>query len=446
MFETCVSHAWAEMLKRRASESWCAEMFGLWPCTDLSHKELDLWTILDDWVIDILIKQKAMVWSASTGCCVSIEHAFFAEADAENLRLSSLMPKINFPAVMLKGSLIAKVQERAGHLGKRLEYMTPKSVGHHLCQSKVMIPAEAAPSLLEYCLLDAIRNKATYAERLALCHDALDVQFWPTMDGSLSACAEGMLLPRDMQEMQLFSGSRKSATLDLRKIKPNVVKLLDGLANPTTKIRHRSLDDLGTDWPIIYPHTCASGDCEVLPRPAAADPKIVDIWVWITARFETDEQRLPESMTNLWLLPINNHRIRRLISVGNTAPALLLQGDEPLSNLLMIMTKQDFQTVPPLVDSQLLPPGAFNILREQAKHMPVMSLATLDQLGGLMDWLVGAKARLITLDGEQRNQLLKYLEKLIRDMSFERIPVLNIADPMRQLPLFSKSICPAPFK
>ena len=38
---------------KRSLLSWQAESFGLWPRADLSH--CDLWTHLDDWVIDQII-------------------------------------------------------------------------------------------------------------------------------------------------------------------------------------------------------------------------------------------------------------------------------------------------------------------------------------------------------------------------------------------------------
>lgn len=67
------------------------------------------------------------------------------------------------------------------------------------------------------------------------------------------------MLPRDDAEMQLFSRSRDTKTLDISKMSPTVRKsLLSDIGNLAAVMKFRGLEDLAIDWPVMYP---------MVPRP-----------------------------------------------------------------------------------------------------------------------------------------------------------------------------------
>ena len=103
MFRRCVSMAWASLLAHRSPVSWREEMFDLWPRAEFTHSEL--WDKLDDSVIDMMITSNMVVWNASNGCCVDVDHGLFAPNDAEAKTYGPALAAALVPAVYLEASL-----------------------------------------------------------------------------------------------------------------------------------------------------------------------------------------------------------------------------------------------------------------------------------------------------------------------------------------------------
>lgn len=446
LFENRVAAAWSQLLLYRNCISWNAEGFGLWPRADLS--DTSLWAKLDAWVIDIVLKENLPVWNAISGCCVELTQGLFTKNDAESAEYKPALAQIQLPAVILEEALLNKLEKGVACQAKELNRMTPSAVSEFLreqCPSD--LPEDISSSLLEYCLLDAIKSDLKGTPRTYLYENLHDLQLWPTMDGKLSVSGD-LLLPRDRAEMRLFSGSNTTTfkTVDLDGL---TAKIQDLLLKDITYLRgitrFRSLLDLAIDWPDMYAVASESEHLGGLSqRSDELNPLLRDIWVWICRRFKEEKGKIPTSLYDLWLIPINNGRIRRFGPGKYSCPTLILEKREPMADIILASATRDAILTPPLLDSISLTADSVKFLRKSANTVPELRFACQDQLDTFLEWLVVGREMLAAASTESIKALLKHLENLLRDQSHTKASSSELGSQMRKLPLFSKTVPAAP--
>ena len=448
MFEQCVSTAWASLLAHRSPLSWREEKFAFWPRAEFAHSEL--WDKLDDGVIDLVTKSNLAVWNASNGCCVDVNHAFFAPKDGEATKYGSALAAALIPVVYLDGSLLKKVEQRIKLLQLNIKFLTPVTVRQFLRQHG--IPAlswEIQSIILEFCLLDAIKSPLEHGERAKLYNDFHGIRIWPTVSGKMSFSDNvDLMLPRHDAEMQLFFKSRATTTLNIHMMSPSVGKLLlKDIKNLTGLMRFRGVRDLVTDWPVMYP---------MLPRPENSrgwakrafglDSVLHDTWAWIAERVQEGQRIDFELSHDLWLVPMNDFRIRKFAPKTFKTPLLIIEKQEPLFDLLVAIAEQDPLIMSPLLDTDLLPKEARGLLRNKG-HIKTGTLCTcIDDPETFIEWLATGKELLAKASDEEKTMLLSHLETLTRDFKFPFGLPPSLMSHMRTLPLYSKISCSSPFE
>lgn len=445
MFERYVSIAWVRLLLHRISSSWQEEGFSLWPRAGNSNS--DPWTSLVDHVVDRVIRQKIQVWNTASNFCVDFSQGYFAIAEAESQVHVTALAKVCLPAVLLTEALFLKVTERASCLSQGLRLLTPPSVRSYLRAHKTPIPQEAASPILEYCLSDAIKRNVKGLSLASLYSDLDGIQFWPMMDGKLSSSSSNrkLLLPRNYEEMQMFSTARDFCTLDLQMLTRDVRELLwKDFTYLHDVVRLRTMQDLGTDWPTMYPISSADSSIQYPQRSCEEDSMIRNVWSWICARYKEEKQTLLSDLHKLWLLPVNNSQIRQLAPEYPAALALIIEGSEPLADFLKDVATRDPCGVPPMIDTELLTADALKLLRKHAKASPALRLTCQNHLESFVEWLVAARQVLISSSDQEKGEVLIHLEKLIREQAYTNIPTPRLKSLVRKLPLFSKATCSAP--
>ena len=448
MFGKCVATAWASLLAHRSPFSWREEMFALWPRAEFTHSEL--WDKLDDSVIDIVINDNMVVWNASNGRCVDVDHGIFALKDAEAKKFGPALTAAFLPVVYLEGSLLKKFKQRMKLLQRNVRILTPVTARqffrHHGLPA---LPLEIHTIILEFCLLDAIKSPLEYNERDNLYNDLQGIQIWPTISGKLS-CPDNadLILPRDKSEMHLFSKSRAATTLDLSIMTPPVKKLLlKDIRNLTAVMRFRGLEDLATDWPLMYP---------MIPQPESSrggakraiehDHLLHDIWTWIAERFHEGQGIPPGSSCEMWLVPMDDLQIRKFAPKTLKVPLLVIQKQDPLYTLLTAIIKRNPLEMPPLLDTDILPEKAIDILRNKEPMKTDTQCTCIDDPETFIEWLVAGKETLAKASVKEKSVLLGHLETLTRDSKFPTGLTPALMSRMRKLPLYSKISCSSPFE
>lgn len=449
MFEDRISDAWANLLEYRNLLSWQAEGFGLWPRADIAHS--DLWTQLDDWVIDQVIANNLKVWNATTGCCVTLEEGFFSESGAQDSKYVTSLAQLQMPIVILEHCLLQNVERCANDYNKRLRLLTPTTVRQFVrnCNDRMMtLPQDASASVLEYCLLDAINRDLKGVSRTVLYNDLGDICLWPTLSGTLAAVLSNrsLFLPRDTTEMQLFSITRPSKTLNVNKLTSTVYDLLQNdISYLGAVMRYRALHDLAEDWPNMYHVAFQQGSTnEFGQRARDRDPLIRSLWMWMSHRLKEEKQKLPSSLGSTWLIPINDSRVRQISPGSNSSLTLIIEkGEQPLADFLLEAASCTSIAAPPLLDTDTMPVDAVKFLRKKSQTSPELRLTCQDSLDKFVDWLAAGQQIVHSASPQQKKLILKHLEKLMRDQTHFS-PAL--ASQMRKLPLFSKTMSVAPYK
>ena len=449
MFGKCVATAWSSLLAYRSPLSCREEMFALWPRAEFAHSEL--WDKLDDSVIDIVINDDMVVWNASNRRCVDVDHGIFAsEDDAEAKKFGPALTAASLPVVYLEGSLLKKLKQRMELLQRNVRFLTPVTARRFFRQHGLpALPSEINTIILEFCLLDAIKSPLEYSKRDNLYNDLQGIQIWPTVSGKLS-CPDNadLILPRDYAEMHLFSKSRATTTLDLSIMTPPVKKLLlDDIRNLTAVMRFRGLEDLATDWPIMYP---------MIPQPESPrggakraieyDHLLHEIWTWIAERFHEGQGISPGSSCELWLVPMDDLRIRKLDPKILQIPLLIIQKQDPLYALLTAIIKRNPLEMPRLLDIDILPEKAIDILRNKEPMKMDTRCTCIDDPETFIEWLVAGKESLAKASVKEKAVLLGHLETLTRDSRFPTGLTPVLMSRMRKLPLYSKISCSSPFE
>ena len=449
MFGKCVATAWSSLLAHRSPLSWREEMFALWPRAEFAHSEL--WDKLDDSVIDIVINDDMVVWNASNGCCVDVDRGIFAsEDDEEAKKFGPALRAAFLPVVYLESSLLKKLTQRMELLQRNVRILTPVTARRFFRQHRLpTLSSELHTTILEFCLLDAIKSPLEYSERDNLYNDLQGIQMWPTVSGKLS-CPDNadLILPRDYAEMYLFSKSRAATTLDLSIMTPPVKKLLlNDIRNLTAVMRFRGLEDLATDWPIMYPK---------IPQPESPrggakratehDPLLHDIWTWIAERFHEGQGISLGSLCELWLVPMDDLRIRTFAPKILQVPLLIIEKQDPLYALLTAIMKRNPLEMPGLLDIDILPEKAIDTLRNKEPMKTDTQCTCIDDPETFIEWLVAGKKTLAKASVKEKAVLLGHLETLTRDSKFPTGLTPTLMSRMRKLPLYSKISCSSPFE
>ena len=448
MFDRCVSTAWASLLAYRSGVSWREEMFALWPRAEFAHSEL--WDKLDNSVIDIVINNNLTVWNASNGCCVDINHGFFASDDVEAKKYGPALAAASLPAVYLEGSVLRKLKQRAKLLQRDVRMLTPVTVRQFFRQYGLpALSSEILSVLLEFCLLDAIKCPPEQEKRDTLYNDLHGMQIWPTVSGNLS-CSDhaDLMLPRDDAEMQLFSNSRDTKTLDISKMGPTVRKLLlSDIGNLAAVMRFRGLEDLAIDWPVMYPIiTRPKNSRGWAKRAFGLDQILQNTWAWIARRVQEGQRLVLEPWRDLWLVPMNDFRVRRFSPQAIRNPLLVIEKQDPLFNSLVAITEQDPPEMPPLLDNDVLPQEARGLLRTKGPMKTDTQCTCVDDPETFVDWLVAGKEMLAKASDEEKRVFLSHLETLTRDSKFPTGLSPTFISQLRKLPLYSRISCSSPFE
>ena len=448
LFTSCIASAWADLLLHRSSVSWQEERFSLWPT--MTKLSIDQWNRLDDVLIDVVIKKKLPVWP-TTKKCVSINQGFFSLANPELDKYSSALTEVQVPAIDLDQPMFDKLQQRYPG-SAQIKWMTPKTVREFLRYESVSklpnMPRLLSKLLLEYCLLD-LQQVSNIHSRNTVYAQLEGIALWPTLDGQLSAYGEvELLLPRDVMEMKLFANARKARTLDINDLTSQTLALLSkDVHSLSARFRHRKLVDLSEEWPVIYPFIEPSDQTKPwkIRSKGHGETVIGDMWTWICTRWK-EEGQLPPQLDGLWLIPINNLRLRRYAPGQESQRMLIVTKGEPLFQFLNGLVSRDPNTAPPILDTKVLPAAAAKLLQKHAKSVQKLRGACVDHLETLLPWLIACKSLLSIAADEQKRALLQHIEALTRNKSLKPTDQCDIASQLRSLPIFSKLTSTPPFK
>lgn len=450
MLEKCVARAWVELLCQRNDKSWHEEGSEFWPKPNLDPVEsVQPWCQLDDFVIDIIILENRVVWNVSEMCCVGFEEGYFAREDGEAAKYGTALTQYEVPVVFLKEEMFTKVQERANLLGKAFKLVEPQTIRRFFRTKKMaQVSAHISSLVLEFCLLDCIKGQLEGSTRSELYSEFEGIQLWPTILGTLSTCDMDLLLPRDESEMQLFAASRASTTLDLSRLSPLVLEtLLKDIHHLTALMRFRTLDDLAADWPTLYPVAVDDGTCPGwIKRPCELDYLVGRIWTWISERFQDGQQIVTKLTERLWLIPLNEGRLRPYKADSTSDPVLIVEPRDPLFDFLKVATSHYPARVPPLLDTSMLSPDVVRFLRNNEEVRKDSKCTSVHNIDLFAQWLAGANEMLSAAADEDKQALLGHLENLTRipDPSEGLSQVLRMQ--LRRLPIYTKVSCHPPFK
>lgn len=442
MFKFCVSDSWTRLLCHQNKVALPNGItFSLWP--KLISEPTDIWSMLDEFVIDEIIKKKAPIWSTSSGC-VPIDQGFFSAEDGEHEMYASALARIQFPAVFAPLALLNKTRQRAKALSVDMQMMEPSNVRSYIQKNNPPLSHDSSQYLLEFCLLDAISSK--FDGKLAeLYRKMLNIKIWPILSTSSLSCLDGtVLLPRNVKEMKLFQSSTAFQTINLEQLTTKVQTLLTRDMALIQGMRHRDIGDLKLDWPQMYHVTGGNGGSEqLLPRNANADPILRSIWDWICKRKSKGHQHPVFVFGDLWLLPVKGNYIRLLAPPTQPAPVLIAKRGEPLYELMLeIWSKVKLANNHPAVtilDAEVLPAEATQLLMTQTVHNQGVGVAFTQDFGSFVTWLSASREGLARITDQQKVLLLKHLENILRQC--EHRIILQRADlrsKLKALPLFRK--------
>lgn len=444
MFQHCASSSWADILLHRNHHSWKEEIFRLWP--HITFFPVDFWSRLDDWIIDKIISRKLPVWNTSTAC-VSVDRALIFQASDENNLYASAFAQISLPAVYLSTGLLDKTQQRARISSQPLIIGSPPAIRNFLQMNRFVIKPDMPPLVLKYCLLDLLNGNAKQGSKSILYSSLKGIPIWPTLSGNLVDCGD-LLLPRNHDEMKLFANSRSWKTIDISRLEPDVLRLVwEDIAHLSGLMRFRTLPDLQIDWQDLYP---LSGVSRIsgffVKRPAASDEILGKMWRWICAIRQPNEQ-LSSSLEDLWLIPLNNLRLRQYFP-WEKSPLMLIADKrrEPFYQTMVDNSSEEDAYAPCILDSKVLPEETIGLFRTQARSVAKFRGACQTQFSPLVTWLATSGELLRTASDEQKAIILEDLESLARNSrSIAGIASAN-RENLRSLPLYSRVVSESPYK
>ena len=446
MFSKCVAEAWANLLASRRESSWQKERFAFWPRVENSPTQI--WTKLDGFVVDQVISRQLPVWN-SFDKCVDLDQGCFAVAHES---LSTYVPSfehIGLPLVTLNASMLELVKNRVASCAKSLRSLSPHSLRAFLRAKKALqVATNLSPPILQYCLLDAIEDRLDENSAVFFDKELLNLLLWPSIEGPLVAYTGSKLfLPRDCDEQALFANSRASSTLNIEGFTSQVRRYLEYIPGALMSVlKFREIADLPEDWPRLY-------RIPNLPRKDSAlrerlsgtesDAIVQKTWDWMCLRLDKDE-KLPTSISKLWLIPIKSRRIRRISCQTRDCLSLLLAPQDALYGVIQNMRDGESDANVNILDTDLLPPRAVDILKVNAWSNRELAIATTDHLESLILWLNMHKEAISATSEVDKIQIQSHLQNLARfskDLSLFRNR--TIAEQIKDLPLFTR-VCSSP--
>ncbi|KAL8785543.1 MAG: hypothetical protein Q9213_003291 [Squamulea squamosa] len=452
MFENCVVAAWADLLLIRSHVAWQQDLFKLWPRLNPAHNG-ELWSSLDDSVIDRLITCNLPVWNTPFDC-LSFENGFFVPKGDITQLYGDALHATQLPLVCLEVPMYQKLLQRASGLSKGVRLLSPDSLRLFLQGNNQLQQAKNySPLLLEYCVLDFIGSVADMEKQSQLRNKFRNISLWPTLQMSLTALGDhSFLLPRSMEESALFSTSRDYETLDRGRLTTPVVQLLEKYIKRGSKwVRHRTISDLEHDWTQIYSLNLTNTHSEICARNNQKDELLRRIWSWLCARCE-EEGKSPllsmHALDNLFLIPLNGSRIRKFVCSETATPTLVLEQTDWLYQLLHDNDTINISLTNSMLDTSILLNEAVKLLLSVAPQRADLVFATSSDLKGVIAWLAANKKFICELPSCHKEILTRKLDI----MTLEQGPALLDAakqclrQHMLQLPFWSRVTATAPYK
>lgn len=451
MFKKCVVPAWTELLLARRHIAWQQDFFKLWPRLNLSHTG-ELWSCLDDHILDQLIAQNLPVWNTPHDCVAFAYGYFVPKGDITQL-YGSAFRAIQLPLVSLDLPMYQKLLQRASGLSEEVRILSPKFLRMFLkANDQLQQIKNYSPLLLQYCVLDFVDNAADMEKQSQIGNEFRSIRLWPTLQRSLTSLRdEPILLPRDPEELALFSSSRKCETLDLELLTIPVVGLLERhVARGSKWVRHRAISDLELDWTKIYSIDPADMHLEICARSEHNDELLRRIWGWLSARSKglgKSPLLSRHSLDDLFLIPLNGSRIRKFGCSRAKTPTLILEdGDwmwELLSNKSTGTNSADL-----ILDSKMIPIEAVELMISIATKRADLMFATSSNLQSLLAWLVANKEFICNIPSRQKENLTQQLSLLTwqqgRTLPTESKRLMK--EHMLQLPIFNQVTATVPYK
>lgn len=440
MFRRCASTAWASLLLHRKKVSWNKERFNLWP--NITSTPTEVWQRLIGWVLDEIIIKNLPVWNSGSGC-VALSEGFFARTSSETQKYALVFNQIYLPTIFLTDELLYIIRWQAKCLSTHIAFVQPAVVRGFLKQTRASIPSDAS-LLLEYCLLDGFTSSLNTSAKKELYRDLQDIAIWPNLGGSLSIL-QNLLLPRDVEEMNIFLKARESQTIDFSRLTAPVREVLLRDIDIVPSMRHRVLSDLQQDWQFIYPVMGELRPADTLSlRCLNLDSALSAIWGWISERAQEDNPDFA-ALDDLWLFPVNGTYLRRYAPRFEPPLMLVVDKSESLYKLMVNISSDKKSTTAPLLDTYVLPAEAIRLLRKQIPVESRIAGACLEHLESCVAWLVASEKGVTEVTTGEKALLLQHLELLVRSTSpIKQWP--EIRSHIRCLPLYSKVQSEAPFK
>ena len=399
----------------------------------------------------MVITSKSEIWNAVNGRSVDIDCGYFATTDSANEKYHEALAQGDFPAVFLEKPLFSKLLQRLDVLSKEIRVLKPTHVRHFLRAKDLQGTSDSVASmLLEFCLLDAMSSKTEGNEKIEIFHDLGAIQLWPTLAATLLAPRKDtpLLIPRDDSEMQLFGKSRIEETLDLTKLTCSSRQLL--FKEPEllpAVMRHREINDLVIDWPIIYLLPPTSGSQKgAVSRPSTLDGLLGNIWNWISRRVQDGSGIDVSAIGKLLLLPVNGKRIRTLASDPHHPPILIIEPNDPLHQIVTKIAKSNLVETSLILDVGLLPASLLERFRKDPHLRRDTGSTTIDYADAFVNWLVGGKEVLSQIPDSDKEELLAHLGDITSPYKLRADPSPALIAQLKRLPFYGKLVCQPPFE
>ena len=248
--------------------------------------------------------------------------------------------------------------------------------------------------------------------------------------------------------MDLFKEARKTETLDIKRVAPPLLQLFwNDVGHMPAIMRLRTISDLSTDWPLMYPVSQKHVDSALLlGRNGPLEMTLKNVWEWIFQRNRQDNENLPSTCYGLWILPVNNFRIRKLAPRGRSPLMLVASKPDPLYRLIVEMARGARAEAPPILDIEALPADALKFLRKQLIEVPMFQGASLNDFGSFVSWLAASGDLVAAANERQKISVLQRLEILAKKSNLSIQTDTSIRSNLKKLALFSKVQCSAPFE
>lgn len=437
LFRDVIPTAWSQILEHQSQEDSCSvEQSPLWPAINRNAVMGDLWNCLDDYLIDKVIKRKSCVWRTTTNCFSSLEESFVKEQSSDNCSFAKALAQAGVSTILLVPDFFDKVQQRANICKINLQLMQPRAVRSFLLRkTSFSAPIDTVGSIMEFLLLDA--NHAELKIRRKIFGDIVAIAIWPTLNGTTTK-AQSLLLPRDLDELELFAKARPSSTVDIRKLAQKTLQLLlrdIRLMKPMIRHRDPSLD-LTEDWPALYAKPSHSETTAIFEaRLVEQDSVLRDIWTWVLRH----AGKIPTAFEAHWFVPVKKSKIRRFLPIAKVPPTLIVLQGGLMAEVLDDIESHVAESAPTILDGTVLGNEATRFISSLSRDK--FCYAVSDDVQSLARWLFAARHSLTQLASDSRKKLLSHLSEITPENVSQKPYFAELRSHVRQLPIFTKTTC-----